>query len=911
MLEVINLKCNMTENHIGIVNPIFSWQLSSDDRNVMQNWFQIQLAIDSRFENVVWNHYAYSNASIDLEYFGPDLLSSTRYYVRVRVKSESNKSSNWSKSIYFETPLLNKNDWHAAWIAPACQEKVFEEKYRHPFIAEHSFSLSRKIAKARLYISALGLYDAQINDKKVGDDYLRPGFTDYANGVQYQTYDVTSLLKKQNYIKVLIGEGWYSGQLINERDNWGEKNALIAMLKIYYEDGSEEVVGTNENWKMWYSQIQYSSIYHGEYLDENFPENNSIKTVELQYPTSVLVPQEGPSVQEQRTISAVDLFTDSNGNLVLDFGENVSGWVRFRNTTHAKKIVMFHGEVLDADGNFYNANLRSAEARDTYIFNSNHIDDQLVYQPHFTFHGFRYVKLEGIDSTVSKNDFTAVVITSKNEKTGYFETDNQLINQLQENIQRSEDDNFVDIPSDCPQRDERMGWTADLQVFLKTASFNRNIDRFLWKWLRDLRIEQSQYNGAVPSIVPDVMHGEWIRGFAEAAAAWGDAATIVPWQLYQVFGDTKILEAQYESMKSWVDFIRSQGKTEALWDTGFQYGDWVALDAAEGSYFGATDSYLCSTAFFAYSTQIVANTAKLLRKMSDYREYTDLYGRIKKAYQEKFLPDGIKPITNTQTGNVLSLIFGLTKSENKQAMADNLVSLIKANGMHMDTGFLGTPYLCEVLSRFGYRDVAYDLLFADDFPSWLYQIKRGATTTWEHWDNIKPDGTFWSTDMNSFNHYAYGSIGQWMYEHIGGIINKAPGYQKSLIMPQLDNKRRITHAKCSLNTMYGKLSSEWNIEDNQLRLKVIIPCNTTSYVVLPQVFNKDMLKQQVDIITNGTAVYSDGSPQYRMVSFMGSPDFAVTTKAGEEIPVTVAKSDFGFQLGSGKYEFIYDIESQN
>lgn len=908
MFRIKQVTCNTTKNTIGIVEPIFSWQIESDKYGVMQSWFQIQVAIDDNFKHIIWNHYAYSNNSTNFKYVGPELLSSQRYFVRVRVKNESDDITDWSSPVYFETPLLSSDEWLADWITPVEQIEVSQEGYRHPFIAMRQFNLQSKISQARLYISTLGVYDARINEQKISRDYFRPGFTDYNRGVQFQSYDVTKQLEIKNEIDILVGEGWYSGHVAwdYDRDVYGGQNALIAQLMVWYEDGTSEVISTDSTWKMRYSNVQYSDMYDGEYFDETKQDTVWHQMKTLPFTKKTLFPQEGPSVQEIETLRPKRVFYDNQGNLLLDMGVNMVGWIRFKRPKGACKLVLSHGEILDKNGNFYNDNLRRAQAKDTYVLENN-VEAKRVLQPHFTYHGFRFVKLEGFGKNIDLDDFEGVVLSSATEATGQFKTNNPLLNQLQSNIQRSQLGNFFDIPTDCPQRDERMGWTADLQIFQETASFNRNIDRFLWKWLKDLQFGQKIQNGAVPVIIPDIVPGLFSYGLTETTAAWGDAACIVPWMLYQKYGDNEILKTQYISMKSWVDYIRSQGDTEELWDTGLQLADWVALDAKEGSYYGATDGFLCSTAYYAYSTRILAETAKILRNMSDYTEYSTLYKRIVKAFQEHFLPDGVHPITNTQTANIIVLYFDLANPENRFTIADNLVELLKKNDLHMNTGFIGTPYLCSVLSKYGHLDIAYELLFADDFPSWLYQVKKGATTTWEHWDGEKPDGTFWSKDMNSFNHYAYGSIGEWMYQNIGGVINKAPGYKKIILAPKLDLKRRVTSAHCSLDTAYGQTVCDWILKGKEISIKVTIPCNTTGYVILPAVSNRKAVKEQVEAASEKKAIFSDGQTRLRMVTFMGSPKFAATTKYGTEKRAQILSTDLGFELGSGDYEFKYEV----
>ncbi|MFD1672646.1 family 78 glycoside hydrolase catalytic domain [Agrilactobacillus yilanensis] len=900
MLKVENLNCNDAKNVIGIVDPTFSWKIKSDTNNVIQKTFHLQMAVDKDFDKIIWNYSEISKKSTHIPYKGAALVAATKYFVRVKVTT-TQEVSDWSETIYFETPI---SDWQGTWITPKQTEVVTVngKTYHRPFIAKKLFELKSDIKKARLYISALGVYEARLNQHKVGSDYLRPGFTDYDHHVQFQSYDVTDMLKaSENDLSIQVGEGWYSGYLgwHGDRDVYGNCNAVIAQLVIWTLDNQKIVISTDQDWCLDYSNVVMSDIYDGEYYDEYLETPTNGKFVTFKRTKASLVPQEGPAVQQIKTIKPVAIFKDPAGNTVLDMGQNMVGWVQFQNINNIGKIELAYGEVLDQAGNFYNANLRSAAATDTFVIQPN---NRKRYEPHFTYHGFRYVRLSGFSDAVTAAQFLGIAISSATAKTGIFETANKEINQLQSNIEWSQLDNFVDIPTDCPQRDERQGWTADAQIFAKTATFNRNVNRFFWKWLTDLTIDQKLQNGSVPVIIPDIINGLFGDGLSDTTAAWGDAATIIPWTLYQAYGDLAILNRQYDSMKTWVDYIRSQGSNEVLWNTGLQLADWVGLDSTEDSYYGATDGALAATAYYAYSTKILAKSAKLLRKMSDYNEYRDLYQRIKAAFQANYLPDGVHPITNTQTANILILEFELAQKENVAAIADNLVALLAKNNDHLNTGFLGTPYLCHVLTETGHGDLAYKLLFNDDFPSWLYQVKHGATTVWEHWDGIKVDGSFWSDDMNSFNHYAYGSIGAWLYAYVGGLSQLRPGFEKSMIAP-LPNQK-IGHCQCQLETSYGSLACTWQLEASELKMTVTIPANTTAVVVLPNVKDKAAVIEQVNQVTNQCADFKFQEKQQQTYTFMNGPEFEIFDEVDEKVAV-IPEDAVGFEIGSGHYQFSY------
>lgn len=904
MIRVSDLRCNDTKNEIGTVDPIFSWILESDERFVKQKKYQLQISMDNSFSSVIWNFMRYSEKTTDIHYSGPQLESKTRYYVRVKSWISKNVCTNWSEPIFFETPIFSEDEWRADWIRPNKIELTGDKRYRRPYIAEKKFQAKGMVKKARIYVSCLGLYEVKINDTKISHDYFRPGFTDYNYRVQFQSYDITKLIKENNKISITVAEGWYSGYLFTEgrKDFFGNVNAVIAQIELTYDDGTVDIFGTNETWTQRFGKIMYSDLYNGEFYDDNQIEKNAGHMVNYPYTKKTLVAQNGPSVAKVLEVNPVNIFKDHNNDLILDMGQNMVGWLAFRNThVSAEKVILHHGEVLDKDGNFYNDNLRTAEAKDTYIISGN---EEKIYQPHFTFHGFRYVKLEGFSDEVEISDFKGIVLSSNTDQTSEFRTGNSLINQLQSNIVWGERSNFFDIPTDCPQRDERLGWTADAQIFMPTASFNMNIDTTIKRWLKDFKPEQNEQNGAVPLVVPDILKGESGDIIANTTAAWGDAATVIPWVLYEYFDDVSVLSQQYESMKNWVDYVRRQGTSEYLWDTDLQLADWVALDSPEDSYHGETDGGLVATAYFARSTDILARTAKVLGNMIDYKEYCELLLNIKKSFQNRYLEsDGFTVSSKTQTAYILSVHFDLIDEEKKQAAVDQLVKLIHENNDHLNTGFLGTPYISHVLSDYGHEDLAYRLLFNEDFPSWLYQVRHGATTMWEHWDGIKKDGSFWSPDMNSFNHYAYGSIGDWMYQNIGGIRLKRPGFKKFIIAPKPN--KEIGEADCTFNSKHGKIKSSWKLTDSKLSLTINIPANTEALVILPEPKDKEAVKKSVIEVSEGMAYFTNGKGKPDVISF-DNLEF-VKTEPFDEKNVIVSERDLGFELGSGEFHFEYKM----
>lgn len=684
-------------------------------------------------------------------------------------------------------------------------------------IFSKDIKINRSIKKAELSVSAIGVYEARINDKRVGDFILAPGLTSYKSRLQYQTYDVTDMLENDNTLSIVLGKGWYRGRIsannkeINETDG-----AVIAELVITYNDGSVESVVTDNSWSVSTSRILFSDIYDGETYDAsaeikelgNAVINNSISK-------STLTPQEGEIVKEQEKIKPVRMFTTPKGERVIDFGQNIAGYVFIDLTANkGDKIVISHAEVLDSYGNFYNENYRSAKAQLEYICRDGH----QVYKPHFTYFGFQYIRLDECPSGISLDNFTAIAIYSDMKRTGYIEMGSEKVNKLFENTLWSQRDNFIDIPTDCPQRDERMGWLGDAQVFAKTASYNYNTKKFFGKWLGDLRAEQRE-NGSVPDTVPNL----WL--LSRSSTAWGDAMTVIPWQMYLMYGDKKVLEVNFDAMKRWVDFMTNDSLDKYLWtcvddsDKMWRkhYGDWLALDAPSGSYRGITPDNFIASAFYAYSTEILIKAGKVIGK--DMSEYEELHKNIVSAFKKTFNE------YSTQTECVLALYFNLT--DNKKKVAKQLNDMIVSNGNKLKTGFVGTPYLLYALSENGYTETAYSLLLQEEYPSWLYEVNHGATTIWEHWDGIRDDGTFWSTDMNSYNHYAYGSVVDWLYSAAGGIkpVEENAGFKEAVIAPVPD--KRLGSINVSFDTAYGTIKSAWHYEGDKVCYEITTPVKAT------------------------------------------------------------------------------------
>jgi alpha-L-rhamnosidase len=887
--KVVDTKVENLTNPIGIdiAKPVFSWKLQSDKRNVMQAAYEIKVATDASTlgsgKNLLWTSGKVdSDKSLYVPYAGPGLTSGEKYFWQVRVWDNSGKASAWSSPSSWQMGMLNKSDWKAKWISPAYREDSIN---RPSPLMRKTFQSNKKIQSATAYITSLGLYEGFINGKRIGDAYLTPGWTNYAKRIQYQQYDVTNLLAQgNNAVGVTLGSGWYRGYIgfSGQKNFYGKELALLFQLDIRYTDGTSEQIVSDESWKSATGDIVSSEIYHGETIDHqkekagwnttNFNDSgwSGVKTINQGF--EKLLATYNEPIKKHETFKPIKVFKTPAGEQVIDFGQNLVGWVQVKATGKAgDKITLYHAEVLDKKGNFYTENLRPAKQQNNYILKGG---AEETFEPHFTFQGFRYIRIEGYPGEIKPENFTAIALYSDMKPTGKFTSSNALINQLQHNIQWGQRGNFLDVPTDCPQRDERLGWTGDAQAFARTASYNFDVKNFFSKWLKDLASEQ--VNGGVPFVVPNVI--TWGSSFAGNSAGWADAATIIPWDMYLAYGDKRILEDQYESMKGWVGYMERSSKND-LWNTGFHFGDWLfyrPFDDNDGRS-AVTDKYLIAQCFFAHSTQLVINAAKVLEKNDDVEKYSALLKRVKDAYNKEYVTGTGRLVSGTQTAYVLALNFDMLPESQRKQAADRLVENVKSYGNHLSTGFLGTPYLCHVLSRFGHDEVAYALLEQESYPSWLYPVKMGATTIWERWDGIKPDSTFQTPGMNSFNHYAYGAIGDWMYRVVAGVDTdpSAPGYKSIVIKPHIGGK--LTSASAEYETKYGFVKSSWKIGNGKLNFDVEIPANTTAVVYIPTSKSTSILESQKAL------------------------------NASKELKVKGVEGNYtAVELGSGKYQFTAD-----
>ncbi len=706
----------------------------------------------------------------------------------------------------------------------------------------------KPLQSAALSVSAIGLFEARIDGVKLGRGVLTPGYTKYSNRTQYFTYDVTALLKNGGLISITAAPGWAVGHLAwkNGEKTYNDHYCINAELVLTYADGSTETVVTDESWQTSTSPILFSDIYNGETVDlthEVKQLGNAVADADAaRFP---LVPQQGEDIVENERLAPVALLTTPAGERVIDFGQNMTGYVEFRvRAKRGERIEISHAEVLDSAGNFYTENYRSAKNKIVYVCDGN----ENVFKPTFSFQGFRYIRLDAYpDVEVDLGSIRAVVVHSALRRTGRFGCGNEKINQLYHNTIWGQKSNYLDLPTDCPQRDERLGWTGDAQVFCRTAALNYDVKKFFEKWLGELRLDQ-RADGAVWGTCPENFSDPNMH--TRISAAWGDAATIIPWELYCIYGDKQILADNFDMMKRWVDYQHSAGPEEYLWLGGYHYGDWLAMDAGPDVYMGATSTDLIASAFFYHSTELVMKAGEVLGR--DVTEYRTLLDNIRCAFRAYFMENGMPkaelPATCfngkgeprdpfrrgiTQTGMILILHFGLCDEAERPLLEAKLAELIHDFDDRMTTGFVGTPYILHTLTAAGRTELAYKLLLEERNPSWLYSVTHGATTMWEHWNSRKEDGSFWSTSMNSFNHYAYGSVCDWLYGVAAGItVDEAgAGYKRLILAPH--PHKELGFVNCSLETVRGRVESNWYHKGDTVYFEFTVPAGSEATILLP------------------------------------------------------------------------------
>jgi alpha-L-rhamnosidase len=771
-------------------------------------------------------------------------------------------------------PAFNDDSWQPA-VAAA---KIGQEPFGTPWppapasYLRRDFTIRKQILSARVYATALGSYQLHLNGQRVGDQILAPGWTDYRSRLIYQTYDVTRMLHQgQDTLGALLGDGWYASGLTwsQMRFSYGPPPLqLLAQLDIQYTDGTQEVLGTDGSWKAAESPVLSSDIYNGEDYDaeREMPSwdqpgfsGATWHAVSIEPgPMAKLEAQDFPPIRQEMILHAKTVTRQSPGVYIFDLGQNMVGWERLQvQGPRGTKIKMRFGEVLDAQGHFYDANMRTAKETDTYTLNG---DGQEVFEPHFTYHGFRYIEVTGYPGTPPKDAVEGVVFHTDALVTMQFHTENPMVNQLWSNILWGQRGNFMSVPTDCPQRDERLGWMGDAEVFWRTASYNMNLAAFSRKFTEDIRIAQSP-DGPYWDISPRV--GDAVSG---GNPGWADAGVVIPWTAYLQYGDTSILQENWDAMTKWLNYLEQHNPTHVR-HIASTYGDWLAIGSQ-------TPNDLIATAYWAYDAALMAQMADALHKTEEAAKYRQLFGEIKDAFDQAFVhPDGTVG-SGSQTSYVLALHMNLLPEALRATAADKLAADIQAHQGHLTTGFLGTPYIMLELSKSGHSDIAYELLFQKTFPSWGYMIEHGATTMWERWNGNQMLG---DPGMNSFNHYAYGAVGEWLYRYMAGIDTDftSPGFHRILMHPQFD--AALGAANASFDSPYGTIASAWKDDGHTVSWNVTIPANTTALLYFP-------LNSGKSIHADGKSIAHDrgiqrhkgasGDPIYEAVS--GSYHFTMT-----------------------------------
>jgi alpha-L-rhamnosidase len=826
MLTLRDLTIEYRTDPLGFddVQPRFSWKLESDNADTRQAAYRLSVANGE----VMWDTgRVESDQSTLVEYMGALFDTRTAYTWNVTVWDNHGESA--SASAGFETGLLTGAafEGNARWITHGLDAQDTASP-----IFSKTFTVNKPVARARVYATALGVYEAQINGEKLDDTFLAPGWTSYHKRLQYQTYAVENLHEGENELRFALGKGWYAGALgfMPTPNHYGDTTALLAMLFITYADGSEEVIGTDETWDVMTGSVRFSEIYDGETQDWTLAEQKVGNAHPFEHGFDTLVAQENEPVRCLATLQVARSFVAPNGELLFDFAQNLTGWVEVRvHGTAGQRLVLRHAESLDENGNFYTENLSFAKATDTYILNG----EEQVLRPHFTFHGFRYVCVEGLEEG-QEIELTACHLSSDLKEAGSFSCSDERVNRLQRNIVWGQRDNYLDVPTDCPQRSERLGWTGDATAFTPTAVFHQNVMPFMRKWLRDMAADQNPATG-MPQVVPDILSDGATDG-QNGAAYWGDVATVVPWTLYETYGDKRVLAEQYGCMRTWVEFVRSKCGENGLWQTGFQYGDWLGLDAEMNGLGderkGATDDYFVANACYLWTLDIMAKTAELLGNQEDGSVYRRLYEQVLSSFRDEYVTKTGRLVSETQTAMTLALHFRLVEDRFREGIAERLEQNIAAHKTHLTTGFIGTPYLCLALSDAGRHELAGKLLLQEENPGWLYEVKMGATTVWERWNSIMPDGSFNPANMNSLNHYAYGSIGNWIYTRLCGLRCLEPGYKSFAVTPSFI--KGITWTDLSYESVYGTIRCAWRCEGGKIEVDLTVPANTTAQLTLPE-----------------------------------------------------------------------------
>jgi alpha-L-rhamnosidase len=824
---------------VGTATPRISWQVADAPAGWVQSGYEVEVRVEGGDPSV---HRLAGDEQVLVPWLAAPLVSRARAAVRVRVSGRSRNedgttSSPWSAPAVVEAGLLEPADWTARLVRP--EPDVPGPTPRPAVLLRGEVVLRERPVRARWYVTAEGLYRGEINGRRVADDELAPGWTSYHQRLRYRTHDVTALLTEgRNVVGAWLADGWFRGLVGFEggvRNLYGPRTGLLAQLEVWYRDGSAEVFGTDETWRSARSPITGTGLYEGETFDAravrpgwSTPGHDvtgwGTVATETVDPDRLVAPT-GPPVRCTEELGVREVLTSPSGRTILDFGQNVSGRLRVRvcGGTAGDTVVLRHAEVLE-HGELGTRPLRGAAATDTYVVSG---PEEQVWEPAFTVHGFRYAQVDGWPGDLDPADVTARVLHSDLDRTGWWECSDPRLNRLHENVRWSLRGNFVDIPTDCPQRDERLGWTADIAVFTPTAAFLYACGGFLSSWLADLAVEQADL-GTVPVYVPYVP----LSFPALPFAVWGDAAVTVPWDLHRAFADRDVLRRQYPSMLAWVEEVAGRAGPSRLWAGDPQLGDWLDPTApADDPTRAMTTPEIVATAYFARSAGLVAQVACLLGEEEDACRMRRLANEVAAAFAAEYVSPNGRLVSDSQTAYTLAIGFDLLGPAQRVRAGARLAEIVRQGGFHIGTGFAGTALLCDALAATGHLDVAYELLLTETCPSWLYPVTMGATTMWERWDSMLPDGSINPGDMTSFNHYAFGAVADFLHRVVGGLAPAAPGYRRFTVAPRPGGGLR----SCSIrhDTPYGTARVDWVRTAGRLMVEVHVPVGTSADVSLP------------------------------------------------------------------------------
>lgn len=806
-----------------------------------------------------------------------DLLPRTRYDIKITIRTADQECI--SSSSFFETGKLSE-PFQAQWIGN-------KDKEIQNTLFKKDITINKEVARARLYMTALGVYETLIDQEKIGNEFLAPGVNAYDQWTQLQTYDVTKALSLgQHELMISTADGWYKGPygfIQGVKDIYGDQHRALAEYHIDYVDGTHEVITTDESWLTTTGKVTHSSIYYGEDRDDTLSIVNWKPVIILKESYDILSDRLSLPLIVKETLEVQEVLYTPAGETVLDFGQNHAGLFRFYNRTpKGTKIYLQVGEILQK-GNLYRENLRSARAAFEYISDG----EEKWVQPSFTYYGYRYMKVEGLDQ-LNPEDFKADVIYSDMRSTGEIKTNNPKVNRLFQNIIWGQKSNFFDSPTDCPQRDERLGWTGDANVFSNTALYNMDVYAFYRKFLKDVSIEQQLNDGRAPMYAPSFGNKDG------GGAIWGDATTFIPWNAYQVTGDDSLLKEHYPSMKDWVDWITRNTGTENLWTHCSQFGDWLALDGENPAMpTGKTDEYFIASIYYHYSAHIVAETARLLGKTEEAKNYENLSQAIKHAIQAEYISANGRLTIDTQTAYALTLAFELLPENQLERVARDLVTRLGKDDDHLKTGFVGTPYINQMLSLHGYHKLATTIFLHEDYPSWLYAVNLGATTVWERWNSVLQDGSMNPEGMNSLNHYSIGAVMEWAYKFVLGIRNSNQGFKEFDLAPEFDY--RLNSVAGHYQSSYGKIAVSYRIETDEkhtITLTVDVPFGSTAHVTLPR--SKGVLVSINDSSSHGGQF--DLTAGHYEISYIPTQDYIERYAASTPVSTIMADEELVAQI---------------